>query len=434
MASIQYKRGTAAQYNGLSVKDAGTLYFLLDAGRIMLGDKDVTNDITLVTNYEGRAGGISVDNAFEGRLYINAQTLECRIKDSDSWAPLIPGYINAGTDVAEANNAKIATIKALREFVAAQIASIGSLDSVVSDLAWTAENGTGTGKLVITKGGKTADVVLTGVPFKVNYDEATYKLKISTYGSDTATEIQLPKPGGIKSGRYEANYDLPDGSKGPALVLTITNDEGESEVVIPAAELLTTYTGDSTDTLTVTISANNVITGTVKIDPEAGNAIVSTANGLRVDVSDKLANYGAGNASELLISDAAGKAVARSGKTILEGTTLGEDENTIANAAAVAAAIAAAVTTINGEINSLKTRVSAVENALPTKIDSMGTGNADELVLSTADGAVARSTKVIGGATLETNPSAQVVATEAAVAAATAKAVEDATPTWGDMM
>lgn len=433
MASIQYKRGTYDKYKALAVRDANTLYFLTDIGSIMLGDNDVTNSVVLVTNYDGQAGGISVDNAFEGKLYINAQTLECRVKDSDSWAPLIPGYIAAGTDVVEGNNAKVATVKALREFVATQIANIGNLDSLVSDLAWTAENGSGTGKLVVTKGGETSQVVLDGIPFSINYEEATYKLKISVYGSETVKEIQLPKPGGIKSGRYEANYDLPDDTKGPALVLVVTNEDGDSEVVIPAAELMTAYTGGATGTMTIEIAANNVITGNVKIDPEAGNAIVTTANGLRVDVSDKLANYGAGNASELLLSDAAGKAITRSGKTILKGTTLGEDENTIANAAAVAAAISAAVNTINGELNDIKTRLTAAEGSLQNKIDSMGTGNADELVLSTATGAVARSTKVIGGATLETNPSASVVATEAAVAAATAKAVVDATPTWSDM-
>lgn len=434
MAAIQYKRGTQASYDALTNYDANVLYFLRDSHRIMLGDVDVTTDVTVVTNYEGNAGGISVDNAFEGRLYINLTTLECRMKDGDSWVSVIPGYINVGADVKNAtNDSKIATVKALREYIAAELAELGNTDAFVTGLAWTAETGTGTGKLVITKGEETLDVVLAGVPFNINYDEATYQLQISTYGSDTVKTIQLPKPGGIKSGRYEASYDLPDGTKGPALVLVVSNDDGDSEVVIPAAELLTAYTGGTTDTITISISAGNVITGTVTIDPDTNNALVKTANGLKVDVSDKLSGYGAGNAAELLISDAAGSAVARSGKTIIAGTEMGESTDAIPTAAAVAAAISAAIAVVNGEITALKTRVTAVENALPNKMDLMGTGNADEVVISTADGAVARSTKTIGGATLEANTSADVLATEAAVKAAMNKAVEDSTPTWDDM-
>lgn len=60
-----------------------------------------------------------------------------------------------------------------------------------------------------------------------------------------------------------------------------------------------------------------------------------------------------------------------------------------------------------------KTLTEATKN----KIDKMGEGNEDEIVLSTADGSVKRSSKKIGGETFSAEPDANTVATEKGVKA-----------------
>lgn len=67
-------------------------------------------------------------------------------------------------------------------------------------------------------------------------------------------------------------------------------------------------------------------------------------------------------------------------------------------------------------IGAIKTGIaSTIEEASKNKIDSMGDGNEDEIVLSTSDGSIKRSSKKIGGATLSETPDENTVATEAAV-------------------
>lgn len=56
-----------------------------------------------------------------------------------------------------------------------------------------------------------------------------------------------------------------------------------------------------------------------------------------------------------------------------------------------------------------------ITSTLTNKMDKMGKGNADEIVLSTADGSVKRSAKKIGGETFENTPTANTVATEKGV-------------------
>ena len=80
----------------------------------MKGDIDVTENIVVVTNFDGSAGGVAVENAFEGKFYINVTTFECRIKSGAAWIVMSPGYITDGTNFAQSgNDGKFATPAAI---------------------------------------------------------------------------------------------------------------------------------------------------------------------------------------------------------------------------------------------------------------------------------------------------------------------------------
>ena len=115
-----------------------------------------------------------------------------------------------------------------------------------------------------------------------------------------------------------------------------------------------------------------------------------------IDLSTKMDTYGSGAASELLTSDAAGTTVNRSGISILtdpEGTsTLGTSNTQVPVASIIA-------------------------RTLTNKVDKV-IGTTGDVVVFGADGAISDSSTTIGGATLSESPSATVLATEAAVAAA----------------
>lgn len=436
MAVVNFKVGTLAKYNA-ATKDASTLYFITDAKRIYKGDVDVTENIVTVANFDGTEGGISLANAFEGKFYINVTTFEVRIKSGNAWIVLTPGYITDGTEFAKAdNNGKFATIAAIKAAIAKAVEDITGGSTLVDGLSWTEEDGTGKGKLVLhSSNGDTQDITLTGTPYKLTYDKDALTITVNSYGETAAQVINLPKDNFVRSGEYKADATLPDGKKGPAIVLTVGDGKSTSEVVIPAASLVDVYTGEASDNITVTVSEDNKITATAKIDPAANNALVSSAAGLKVDISAKADKLTADAAAHILVGSADGN-LADGGVTLKTTGAMGNSATEVPVASVIATAISTAVSaaqgtlqdaidaltgrmdTAEGKITTLETDVKALQTAIATKIESMGAGNADEVVLATATGGVARSGKKVGGATLAATADDKTLATEAAVSAA----------------
>lgn len=427
---INFKVGTLSKYNGLSTKDTNTLYFVTDAKKIYKGDIDVTENIVVVTNFDGTDGGISVANAFEGKFYINITTFEVRIKSGAAWIILSPGYVSDGVEYAKvANNGKFATIGAIKSAIAEAIEGITGGDSLVSGLSWTAEDGTGKGKLVVTAadGTTTTDVVLTGTPYKFAYDKDALTITINSYGESEAQVINLPKDNFVRSGAYDSDTE--------EIVLTVGDGTKTSEVRIPAGSLVDVYTGETSDNITVTVSEDNKITATAKIDPIEGNALVSSAAGLKVDISGKADKLTAEAATHILVGSATG-GLADGNVTLKTSGDMGTSATEVPVASIIASAISTAVSaaqgTLKDAIDALEVRVDTAEakitsleelteelqTTVATKIESMGTGTADVVVLATADGGVARSSKKVGGATIAETPSADTLVTEAGVAAA----------------
>lgn len=263
-----------------------------------------------------------------------------------------------------------------------------AIKSVVYDSA--------SGKVMATKvDGTTAEMQLNDVAHGVSYDQATMKLTIPVFGQDDVV-VNIPRDKFIRKGEYVAEYNFGEGDVGPALVLTVDNedadtDEDVTEIAIPASALVDVYTGKTTSTAKVTVNDGNEIS---------------------VDIA-----FTGITADHLISVDATG-APKDLGLTVVSSGAMGTSDTQVPVASVIASAIAAAVSAAQSD---LQGKIDLINEAI-TNINSklakiyIGEGAADEIILSTTDG-IKRSGKKVGGATLGETPDADTVATEAAVAA-----------------
>ena len=129
---------TKAQYDAIASKSITTLYFISDLGKIYKGEVDVTEAVSAYTT----ATMPEVADAVSGKLYVDTDTLECKVKSGDSYYVLTPGYITDGSNWAQAtDDHKLATIGAIKTGIEATIASkvdsmgAGNADEVVLSTA-----------------------------------------------------------------------------------------------------------------------------------------------------------------------------------------------------------------------------------------------------------------------------------------------------------
>lgn len=405
-----------SSYNALAAKDANTLYFVIDAKRIYKGANDVTSNIEVVTAFdpaEPAAGTVSLANAFEGKLYLNATTFEMRIKNGAAWSVLSPGYLTTGGNWAQADNdSKLGTIGVIKTIIGQAIAA------AKADVTFDSATGT------LTVGDSSARLV--GVINSVSYDPDQLQLvvkSVSASGDPTSQVISLPKDNFVRSGRYEAEYDLPDGSKGPAIVLVVNDGVGaDKEVVIPAASLVDVYTGGKSQNIQVSVSDGNVITATAVIDPAEGNALVSTEAGLKVDISGK-ANTVSAVSGNIIVANGDGNMKDSEVSIIAEGE-MGNSAAKIPVASVIATAISSAVAaaqgTLQSAIDALGEKVTSLEQFKESLTGKFLTASVAENLVGFIDakGNIKDSGKKAGGATLSADPDASTLATEAAVFAA----------------
>ena len=418
MAMINFRAGMWAGFKALAAKDENTLYFIEDAKKIYKGSVDMTEAIRVVDAFDDVPG----EDIVEGKIYINATSFETRLRNGDAWVVMSPGYITSGDDFTSENGAKLATIGATMAYITDAIADITGGTAFVKEVTWA------DGKLNVDKGEETPTTIeLTGVAHNPVYDKDNLKVTIPVYGQEDVV-IDIPKDNFIRDGRYEESYQLPNGEMGEAIVLTVDNEDADSdgavkEIVIPAAALVHDHTGGETQSIKVSVSDGNEITADIIIDPVAGNALVLTEDGLKVDISgkaDKLAGAVEGN---VFVQTADGN-LADGGVAIKKEGEMGESAAEIPVASLIAAAIAAAVKNAQ---DALQEQLNAITNEegtgrldlLEDKVDGIkesiiGDGEAGKLVVSTESG-IERSEASIGGATLGETADANKLATEAAV-------------------
>lgn len=282
---------------------------------------------------------------------------------------------------------------------------------------------------------------LTDVAHAPTYDATNLKLTIPVYGGSDVV-VNIPKDKFVTAGKY---YDVyPEGATGETaqhqvIVLTIENQT--EPVIIPAASIVKILTAENTNTITMQISDDDKISGSIKIDPSSDNAITSSASGIKVDLSGKMDVITGATGGKVAVTDADGNVDESAFVIQSTGDLSSMTANDIPVATVIAAAINAVQTTINqGKLDKLTGSASDagklvvvgadgasitfgaltiqdIQTALANKVDKI-TGTENDIVTLGANGAIKDSGKVAGGATLAATPDANTLATEAAVNAA----------------
>jgi len=387
---VIFRAITQTAFDSLDPKDTNTLYFLTDAGKIYKGSTDVTNCVTVGTIPQ-------ITEAVKGRLYIDNSTFAMAVTmDGSNWIQASPGYLTNGTEWAAADSNKLATIGLIKKGIQEAIDAIA--------LTTTFENSTGTVTV-----GNGAGAVLNGVAHDPQWDAGQLTLTIPVYGGSNIV-VNIPKDKFVTAGQYYEDYpDSDSATHHNVIVLTIDNQE--EPVIIPAEALVNVYTADNAGkNVSITVSEDNKISASVVIDPAEGNALVTSATGLKVDISGKMDKIASATGTKIAMTTADG-GISESSYTVLTEGDMGSANTVIPTANLIAAAISAAV---NSSVANKVDKVVGVEN---------------NIVGFAPEGAIKDTGKKVGGATLAEVPDENTVATEAAVNAA----VEEVALTWGTL-
>lgn len=355
-------------------KSADKLFFISDTGEIYRGTQSFSESVILFTEEPAVKA--------TGKLYVNSTTLEGKIWNGTAWQTVIQP-VQASLNATNTNQP--VSGKAVSDFVAGEINKITNGSQLVKDVEYVAASNS----LKVTMADGTNDSVpMTNIAADLVYDKATGLLQVkNAAGTAIGTGINLDLERFIE----EASYDH------ETRTITLRFNTGAAPLTIDVGDLVDTYTAADSSSVHLAVTGNE-FTAEVLLSADAGNQLVKKANGLyvaAVDMSgkvDKVTDAAAGN----IATFAAGGNVADSGAKV-GGATLATTPltTTLATEKAVDAVRTALTTLING------------------KIAKMGTGAADQVVTSTADGSVQRSNYTVGGETL--TGAANVLATEKAV-------------------
>ena len=219
------------------------------------------------------------------------------------------------------------------------------------------EAGSTVDKIKITTADKTgalsAAELLVGAGNVKNptYDPDTRKITLPILQADGTTqnlEINLGKDMVVTSGVYNAESQ--------EIELTLTDG---SVVKIPAATLVDVYTGDATNTVSVSVSDGNVITATVKLSTAEGNLVKSDENGLYVVEADFVATKKLISDGDAAEAEARGQAIAAEAEA-REQAIADEAE---ARGQAIAAETTAREQAIAGEVTAREQAIAAETTA-----------------------------------------------------------------------
>lgn len=374
---VIFRAITQSSFDSLDPKDTNTLYFITDSGHIFKGSTDMTQCISV--------GAIpEISAAVKGKLYVDSTTFAAQVTMNGSdWLTLSPGYLTDGTEWAAADSKKFATIGLIKKGIQEAVNNI--------DITTHFENSTGTVKV----GESGTGAVLTGVAHNVQYDSSQLTLTIPQYGGSPVV-VNIPKDKFVTAGQYYEDY--PDsGSATHHQVIVLTIDNQEEPVIIPVSALVKIYTADNAGKdVTISISEDNKISASVKIDSTGQNALVTSENGLKVDISNKIDKIASATGTKIALTTASG-GVSESTYTIKSDGDMGAENTIIPTANIIASAIS-----------------TAINSSIANKIDKVS-GVVDNIVSFSSNGAIKDSGMKFGGATLSNSANANTVASEIAV-------------------
>ena len=285
MADALFKSGTYAQYVGLTTKNDNTIYFI--DGQIFKGNVAYTDQVVVVSALPS--------TLVAGKVYVNTTDKSVTYYDGATSTVVIPETVGSIGDATP--DTDLANVKAIKDFVAAEIAKIpAAVDYTVTITDETA----GTGELTkqTIKQGKTGSEIEIGtivVPdlkmeVKATPNDGYLKTYQFTYGTGSAFEIDIPKDLVVKSGEVIVVADdspVSGLTNGTYLKLVIANQT--EPVYINVADLCDVYTGKTAiDGVSVTISASNEISAAL-----AGKAVAEANldDALAKKINDSVESY-----------------------------------------------------------------------------------------------------------------------------------------------
>ena len=115
MALVKFLTGSAADFQGLDVKDQDTLYFVTDERRIYKGDVPFSGGIYQTVEEFPRTGVINT-------LYVNTATGQVSYWNGTGYQTVVPA--TGKTISAPGSDNQLATTKAVVDYVAAQVADL----------------------------------------------------------------------------------------------------------------------------------------------------------------------------------------------------------------------------------------------------------------------------------------------------------------------
>lgn len=363
---------------GPEQKTSDKLFYLSDTRQIYRGTDLFTEACRLYDTTEPATPAVGV-------LYIEQNTLEGKIYNGSAWQTVIQP-IQATVDAGNTN--KPVSGKAVADYVTSAISEAASNASEALNGA-SYDAGTNTITFTRNSGEDPVSVEITDLPCDLKYDRKTGLLQLADKNAAAmGTGINLDLERFVKSGEYD-----PETKR----ITLYFDDEKTDKVEIDAAALVDIYTGGTTATATVSVSAGNQITANVKVSGTAGNQLTTDGQGLYVaapDLSGKMDKDSDAVKNNLAKFDANGNAVDAGIKA--GGATLSaNDANTLATEAAVEAIR------------------SALQAAIDGKVAKMSGTTADNLVAATSDGQVKDSGFKAGGDALTGD--SKTLATEKAV-------------------
>ena len=283
--NVKFLSGTYAQYSALPVKDANTLYFI--DGQIFKGDVSYTDQIVIVSALP--------DTLVAGKIYVNTTDKSVTYYDGTTSTVVTPATVGAISD--STPDTDLANVKAIKDFVAAQIAKIpAAVDYTVTLVDDAAAEGELTKQTIKQgKAGSEATIGTIVVPnlkmeVKAAPNNGYLKTYQFTYGTGSAFEIDIPKDLVVESGEVIVVADdspVSGLTNGTYLKLVIANQT--EPVYINVADLCDVYTGKTaTDGISVAISASNEISAAL-----AGKAVSESnlEDTLAKKINDSVESY-----------------------------------------------------------------------------------------------------------------------------------------------
>ena len=261
MAQISFKAGSYAQYTALGTYDPSTLYFISE-GAIYKGNVNCTDQVVIVETLPQTLVG--------GKIYIEKDSRKVTYYDGTTSTVVVPATV--GTIGDSTPDTDLANVKAIKDFVAAEIAKIpAQVDYTVTLVDETTADGELT-KQTIKQGevGSESEVGTIVVPdlkmeVKATPNDGYLKTYQFTYGTGSTFEIDIPKDLVVESGEVIVVTDESPVSgltSGTYLKLVIVNQT--EPIYIDVKDLCDVYTGKTaTDGVSVSVSASNEISATL---------------------------------------------------------------------------------------------------------------------------------------------------------------------------